>query len=107
MKLLVFETTDGKEQHAYDFVIEENDEHTLFHLFRSNSSLWLEHCRGEHCLTINGNGMKIVDGKKKLDYAQAGELRLVLNCIHVYESNVVNRPTPEYKIIKEEILAEI
>lgn len=69
-------------------IIEEDEvlyratiEDSVYTLFRSKSLLWNGDWRGEKLLSMecNGNGVKLSQGKKKLDYSELEHLRILLN----------------------------
>lgn len=103
MKFKVLERTVDSTQHAFDFIIEDKKNHTLFSLYRSHSTMWTESCRGELCMSIkdNGNKIKIINRKNKLDYHEARELHVILQCLHFYEDNYLTYPSLDYEIIPE------
>ena len=108
MKYLIFENEGDTRFHAYTFSVTKLDKHCLhFYLHRSNDSVWTEHCRGELCLSIydDGNGIELLSIKTKMDYAKQSELKLLLKCIELYETEELKMDKESYSIMEEKVIA--
>jgi hypothetical protein len=79
------------------YLIIENDEvlyratieDDVYTLHRSKSLIWNGDWRGEKLLALecNGNGVKLSQGKKKLDYSELEHLRILLNIYNGEQPN--------------------
>jgi hypothetical protein len=78
------------------YLIIENDEvlyratieDSVYTLHRSKSLIWDGDCQGEKLISLecNGNGVKLSQGKKKLDYSELEHLRILLNIYNAEQS---------------------
>ena len=77
-------------------IIEEDEviyratiEDDVYTLHRSKSLLWNGECRGEKIISLecNGNGVKLSQAKKKMDYSELEHLRILLNIYNGEQPN--------------------
>jgi len=78
---------------------------TRYTLRRSHGACWLEHVRGEELLSAvdDGNGVKLSEKLKSLNYAEFTELLLLLTFIKNHD----NRLSPDYVIETVEKIGEL
>jgi hypothetical protein len=80
---------EGK--HEYDITVHETNESTSYEMRYSDSPIWTSHTRGEHILsaTDHGNGIEFTQKiKRKMDYDVFTELKVFMDFIFKYESNI-------------------
>jgi len=78
-KTFVVLNEDG--EHEYDISVKDTDEGTEMTLSLSHSHTWTESSRGEERISLldDGNGILLSHKVKRMDYAEAFELMLLLN----------------------------
>jgi hypothetical protein len=87
-------------KHEYDITVTKTDESTSYEMRYSNGDQWTEWTKAEHILsaTDHGNGIKFTEKiKRSMDYDNFTELRLLMQFINNYESNI----SQEYTTYKQ------
>lgn len=99
-----FKVISNEDVHEYTITVEKENDVTRYLLFASQATLWTQHIRGV-LLTVlvdTGNGFNIADNKN-LDYAEAQQLRMLLNFSTHYDKTA----GPTYTAVQETIIGEI
>lgn len=102
-KYMVF---NHKDEHEYNILKEITDDGEKITLFRSNSSTWTDHSKGEKIMSLidDGNAIKFDRKFKSLEYHELFELRLLLNFQNQTDDNPHNRE--KYRVIENKTLFE-
>lgn len=83
----VMNTFPGEEngRHEYDIHVEDTDRGTKYSLIRSQAGHWSDHAKGQTVVAILNDGDDMILSKhitKKLDYATAAELFILMSFIN-------------------------
>lgn len=83
---------DDDEKLDYIITTTEDDNEKLYELFASQSEAWCEHVRGTCLMQLrdDGNGIKLDQKYRKMDYSQAFYLNLLLNLNYLDSPNSMN-----------------
>lgn len=89
-------------QYEYDILVSESKKGVLYELITSDNEVWTSHNRGKIVATLldTGNGVKISNAKKTMDYSDLSELRILVNFMEAIYKNRVGRESKTYVYVE-------